>query len=156
MKPETDLIQDPFGNLQEWGLVLEKLDQLKSSGQMEHHQNGLIRLLRYKTNWRLREAALHGMARVVYPSEELIREILEVVLSDSAYYELRVLAVETLAALAGKTAANGSYAASFRPVPVARELHVLIRVPHPPILTEAVLRCLGCLSEAENRPSDPQ
>jgi hypothetical protein len=154
MKPETDLSIDPFDNLQEWGLVLKNLDQLKSSGRLDGHQSGLIRLLRYKNNWRLREASLAGMALVEHPIPELIREILDVILSDSAYYELRVLAADTLAGLARNTAANGSYAAAFRPVPVSHELRALIRVPHPPILADAVLRCLGCISEADHRQSD--
>lgn len=49
---------DIFGNLMDWGLVLDKLDDLKKSEKLHKHQADLIRILRYRNNWRLRETVL--------------------------------------------------------------------------------------------------
>ncbi len=48
--------KDPFGNLADYQPVLELVHDLADKGELAECQPGLIRILRYKGNWRLREA----------------------------------------------------------------------------------------------------
>lgn len=40
--------QDIFGDLREWGVVLERLNDLKQSQKLDDYQEGLTRILRYQ------------------------------------------------------------------------------------------------------------
>ena len=62
------MTQDVFGNLKDWGAVLDKLEDLSRAGALGEHQGALIRILRYNDNWRLREAALDALPMVQEPS----------------------------------------------------------------------------------------
>ena len=90
---------DIFGNLMEWGAVLEKLEQLRNSKTLDEHQAGLVRILRYPHNWRLREAALGVIRGVNQPTEELLKEALNIALNEGVYVEARTIAVDVLADL---------------------------------------------------------
>jgi len=90
---------DIFGNLMEWGDVLEKLERLRDSDSLDEHQAGLVRILRYPRNWRLREAALGAIRKVKQPTEELLKEALNIVLNEEVYIEARTMAVDVLADL---------------------------------------------------------
>ena len=90
---------DIFGNLMEWGDVLEKLERLRDSDSLDEHQAGLVRILRYPRNWRLREAALGAIRKVKQPTEELLKETLNIVLNEEVYIEARTMAVDVLADL---------------------------------------------------------
>ncbi len=88
--------EDPFGNLMDWGRVLDVLDELAEKGQLAECQRGLIRMLRYKGNWRLREAALKRAEEIQTPSDELAHHVLAILDDDNIYYDARILAGETL------------------------------------------------------------
>ena len=88
-----------FGNLEQWGPVLEQLDDWKRTGELDRHQDELLWLLRYRGNWRLREAALDVMATLQAPDPELIRQACEIIMDEDLYQEVRILAAETVAAL---------------------------------------------------------
>ena len=90
---------DIFGNLMEWGDVLEKLERLRVSDSLDEHQAGLVRILRYPRNWRLREAALGVLGEINQPSHELVKETLNIVLNEEVYIEARTMAVDALADL---------------------------------------------------------
>jgi hypothetical protein len=90
---------DIFGNLMEWGEVLEKLESLRNSKTLDQHQAGLVRILRYPRNWRLREAVLKAIGEVKQPSQELFKETLNIALNEEVYLEARTLAVAALADL---------------------------------------------------------
>ncbi len=90
---------DIFGNLMEWGDVLEKLERLRDSDSLDEHQAGLVRILRYPRNWRLREAALGAIRKVKQPTEELLKETLSIALNEEVYIEARKMAVDALADL---------------------------------------------------------
>jgi hypothetical protein len=88
--------QDPFGNLRDWGRVLDMLDELAGNGKLEEYQSALIRILRFKGNWRLREEALKRVGSFQTPCDELIFQVLSILADDNIYYEARILATEAL------------------------------------------------------------
>ncbi|UCC48645.1 MAG: hypothetical protein JSV41_00255 [Gemmatimonadota bacterium] len=88
---------DSFGHLMEWGRVLEEIDRLRISGELDEHQRGLLRVLRYRGNWRLREAVLRAVTEMDAPGETLLSAVLEIMVDGSLYHEVRVLAAEALA-----------------------------------------------------------
>jgi len=127
--------QDPFGNLQEWGQVLEKLDVVFQDGSAEDCQCGLIRLLRYKGNWRLREEALKHIEELENPKEELIREVIKILDDENNYYEARIIACGCLERLIKKQ--NG-FSDQLR----ERTKYILERInntPHPPFFAKSIM-----------------
>jgi hypothetical protein len=88
--------EDPFGNLTNWGAVLDIIDKLGDAGKLSECQPGLIRILRYKGNWRLREEVLKRAGEIQNPSYELIRQILNILDDDNTYYDARILASDAL------------------------------------------------------------
>lgn len=88
--------KDDFGNLSDWGDVLQKLDRLRRSGELEGHQAGLARLIRYRNNWRLRQAALASCREISKASDVLIADVLNTLADEQTPLELRVLAAGAL------------------------------------------------------------
>ena len=85
-----------FDNLRDWGIVLEKLEELSKTKDLGNHQEELIRLLRFNDNWRLREAAIESLHAIEAPSFELIREVFRLVMREDLYYDVRILAADGL------------------------------------------------------------
>jgi len=128
---------DPFGNLTDWGLVLKTLAELADKGQLAECQPGLIRILRFKGNWRLREEVLKRIGEIQIPSEDLVRQVLAILADDNIYYEARIIAGETLLYLL-KNVQAVSYdelAGATRKV-----IEKLKRTPQPPFFDETVNR----------------
>ncbi len=88
--------EDPFGNLTNWGDVLDIIERLAEEGKLSECQPGLIRILRYKGNWQLREEVLKRAGDIKEPSSELISQVLEIVDDDNTYYDARILAGDAL------------------------------------------------------------
>ncbi|AOY60616.1 MULTISPECIES: HEAT repeat domain-containing protein [Desulfococcus] len=88
--------QDPFGNLTDWGTVLDLFEELGDNGTLSECQPGLVRILRYKGNWRLREEALKRIGEIQNPSDELISQVMTILADDNIYYDVRILAGEAL------------------------------------------------------------
>jgi len=84
--------QDPFGNLSDWGSVLEILDNLSDNGNLAECQPGLIRILKYKGNWRLREEVLKRAGEIQTPSYEMVFQVITILADDNIYYDARILA----------------------------------------------------------------
>jgi len=85
-----------FDNLEEWDVVLDKLEGLKNKKQLDGHQKDLIRLIRYNDNWRLREAAIDASCQVKKPTCDLIEELLGIVSREDLYIDVRILATNAL------------------------------------------------------------
>ncbi len=134
--------RDDFGNLEEWGRVLGQLEQLARDRKLDEHQDGLMRLLRYADNWRLREAALEVVGDVKRPSDALVSEVLLVMTNEHLYHEVRVLAAEALARLVVASRASGEGRCRDLEKQVVDQMHALLDSPHPPILRQAVQRVL--------------
>ncbi|MCE5263409.1 MAG: hypothetical protein LLG97_07725 [Deltaproteobacteria bacterium] len=130
-----------FGNLKDWGGVLEKLEALAMAGKLGDHQDELIRLLRYNDNWRLREAALGALPRIQAPSPALIDEALAIMMCDDLYHDVRILAADALGKTLRKKAKAGSRGHDKAGEPVGKVLDGMNRLlndPQPPILHKAV------------------
>lgn len=142
VRSKSDIPNDGFGNLDEWERVLNQLQQFARDGSLDDRQQGLVLLLRFPDNWRLREAALEAVCDVKQPTEALVSEVLQIMMNEQLYYEARVLAAEALAKLV--PAARSSPTGRNRPleVQVIEQMHALLDSPHPPVLHQAVQRAL--------------
>jgi len=132
---------DSFGNLEQWGRVLEQLDQWRHAGELDSHQEDLLWLLRVEGNWRLREAALEMLGSLRQPLPQLIHEACGIATDESLYHEVRILAAEavTAALSSGGTPRGGNVS----PVGEVRErLHALLESTQPPIIHLALRRVL--------------
>ena len=129
--------QDPFGNLTDWGTVLDIFEELAEDGRLVECQPGLIRILRFKGNWRLREEVLKRVGEIRAPSEDLFRQVLTVLADDNVYYDARVIAGDALAAML-----KNVHAASYEEFSsaVKRIIEKLKQTPQPPFFGEAVER----------------
>lgn len=89
-------MSDIFGDLREWGTILNKLDRLTQTGNLEKHQRGLVRLLRYRFNWQLRLAAIQAAATLRAPSPEVADALLRVVGDEYSELGTRVSASDAV------------------------------------------------------------
>ena len=129
--------QDPFGNLTDWGPVLDTLGELADSGRLAECQPGLIRILRFKGNWRLREEVLKRIGEIKAPSRELVLQVLAILADDNIYYDARIMAGDALVQLLK----NGPADSAEDLIATARKLvQKLKSTPQPPIFDEALGR----------------
>ena len=137
---------DMFGNLREWGRVLERLEGLRESGQLDDHQAGLARILRYKDNWRLRETVLEYIEDLDNPTEELLQEVSHIMMDDGLYYDARILlaarAVTTLIVLREN---DGKEVKGLNRTGVMEKMDSLMGTPQPPKLTDTIRQSLEAL-----------
>jgi hypothetical protein len=138
---------DPFGNLKEWTAVLHTLEELDSAGRLAECQKGLIRILRFRGNWRLREEVLKRIGKIVAPSEALIRQVIAIVCDENVYYELRILASQALGQLTRdnyRRSNTGLFSGSDADV---KRMRLLLQSHQPPIFSTALHNCLQIVSE---------
>lgn len=129
--------QDPFGNLTDWGPVLDTLGELADSGRLAECQPGLIRILRFKGNWRLREEVLKRTGEIKAPSRELVLQVLAILADDNIYYDARIMAGDALVQLLKNGPADSAEDLTL----TARKLvQKLKSTPQPPIFDEALDR----------------
>lgn len=129
--------KDPFGNLNDWGPVLEMFDDLAENGGLDACQSGLIRILRYKGNWRLREEVLKRVGEIQRPSDELLLQMLDILADDNIYYDARILAGNALTQLlqSRENGLDNDISDELQKV-----LEKLRSTPQPPFFDEALLR----------------
>jgi hypothetical protein len=129
--------QDPFGNLEDWGRVLVTLKELTDQGRLDEAQAGIIRLVRYPDNWRLRESALVAARQIKEPASELLSAIAEVLEDQSTYVDARILAARALGDLAG-----GKGRGATTPTASTKALRAVLQrqleSPEAPVLTRAI------------------
>lgn len=129
--------QDPFGNLTDWGVVLDTFDELADSGRLSECQPGLIRILRFKGNWRLREEVLKRVGEIQNPSKELVLQVIAVLADDNIYYDARIIAGDALVRLMK----NGPTDGHEELTSAARKLVGKLKsTPQPPFFDEALDR----------------
>jgi len=128
---------DVFGNLRDWGDVLDELDVLQRSKELDEHQPGLVRILRYRNNWKLREAVLHSLKEISRPSMELVSEVLNLAMDEGTYYQARILAIRALPRLLKKLEETRTGEASARSAVIER-MQVVLASQQPPLLHDAV------------------
>lgn len=127
---------DIFGDLREWGQVLKQIEQLRLAGQLDAHREGLTRVLRYRYNWQLRQAALRAVPDLRRPSKDLVDVLLGIVTDEHCDLETRLLACDavrhSIRRHCGQEGSGGFESEAFQ---CAGEI---LRVPQPPVLREAV------------------
>ncbi len=129
------MTDDPFGNLRDWGPVLDLLDELANSGKLAECQRGLVRILRYKGNWRLREEVLKRIGEIQSPSGELIGQALTIFADDNIYYDARILASDALIQLLKNS--QSSLQQEFVPE-IQKVIEKLSNLPQPPNYDNAI------------------
>lgn len=138
--------EDPFGNLTDWRVVLDIFDELAGAGRLSECQSGLIRILRYKGNWRLREEVLKRAREIQSPCYELIHQVLNILDDDNIYYDARILASDALIQML-KNIQDG----------VSGEINMSVRnvaerqraTPHPPIFHDSLTKLLSGICPLE-------
>lgn len=134
--------KDPFGNLMEWGAVLDQLNDLELAGKLADCQAGLIRILRFNGNWRLRETVLKSVTKIEMPKTALLAEMLNIIMNDNIYYEARILACEALQQAIKHCRSLQKDQEVLARVPIANKLNLLMKTPQPPIFFNAIDSCL--------------
>ena len=144
---------DTFGNLQDWGRVMDQIAKLRRSKKLDQHQEGLTRLLRYRGNWRLREAALEAAREVSSPTDALLSQVLAVMMDEGVYWQARVLAAETLSQLIQKPGRKVPVISAARAV---KKMNRLLRTPQAPVFHESIRKFLQAVEKTRGiraRPS---
>lgn len=129
------MTNDPFGNLQEWGFVLESLNEIDSSGRLSECQHGLARILRFKGNWRLREEVLERIGGITEPSDELANQVFCIITDENLYYDARILGCRVFVQWMERnpTGLNPFFITEMRTV-----VERLVRSPQPPFFEASV------------------
>ncbi|MGD8541499.1 MAG: hypothetical protein PVI27_11095 [Desulfobacteraceae bacterium] len=134
---------DPFGNLQEWGEALELLDEFSRNGRLAECQRGLVRILNYRGNWRLREEVLKRLDQIEAPTDELIGQVLSILADDNTYYEARIMASGALMHFLKKAESE------LRPelnLKSRKLIEKLCQTPQPPVFEKALQECNQALA----------
>lgn len=133
---------DPFGDLQDWRTALEMLDELESIGHLADCQCGLIRILNYKGNWRLREEVLKRLDSIQKPTSELVEQVLRILADDNIYYEARALAIIALTVLVKRGRGVVPEKLNLNAQSVIQKL---CNIPQPSFFKEELKTCLQAL-----------
>lgn len=144
-------MDNSLDNFQEWERVLDTLEKIRTRGDLHHYQDDLIRLLKYRGNWRLCEAALKAIQQIKRPTAPLASEVLNIVMDDNLYYEVRALACRTLNGLIRHCKSSSNGCQTLTRLPIVKHLKALTAVPQPPILSNAASTCLASMTEAIKR-----
>jgi len=137
---------DIFGNLTEWGRVIDQLEQLKSDGLLDEHQAGLARILRYPDNWRLTEAGLAYALEIRQANDLLIAEATRIFSDQNAYLEVRLLATQALGhLLIHRPPQSGR--SGYDPGRVIETMEQIANAPGAPRLKTAILESLELIRE---------
>lgn len=142
-----------FGNLNDWGPVLEKLDELSNSGELDKWQEQLIRLLRFDQNWRLREAAIESLPFVENPGLDLAREVLSLIKRNDLYYDVRILAADAIERLIPKIVENRRFDRDILRQfveEIITEMDALLSSPEPPKFHHALQNSVTGIKKAVN------
>lgn len=133
---------DIFGDLQDWGRVLETIERLRLQHELAAHQPGLARILRYRRNWQLTESVLRAAVEFDRRDDLLTAEVLHVLVDGESHLETRVLAARAVGALLRLPPPQGSTFDERRAVETVEDV---ARQPGPPVLTQAAAAALETL-----------
>lgn len=141
-----------FGNLNDWGIVLEKLEKLSRTNELDHYQDELIRLLRFDQNWRLREAAIESLPFIKNPSLTLTREVITLIKRKDLYYDGRILATDGLEKLVTTIVGNKAFDKDILKQfiqGIVKDMDDLLASPEPPIFHDALQSSMSQIKKIE-------
>ncbi|MBU0972289.1 MAG: hypothetical protein KKC20_16690 [Proteobacteria bacterium] len=130
-----------FGNLMDWGSALDTLQRLINTGELDNHQDELIRLLRFDGNWRLREAAVEASSTLTHPRVDTVKQLVELIKRDDLYYNIRIMAAEALSDLVPVVMVNKDLNKDIARLFINDanyEVTALLSAPAPPIFHDAL------------------
>ena len=129
-------IRDPRG-------AMELLSTLSENGELNDCQPGLARILAFQGNWRIREETLKRLRYIENPSNELIRQVINIIADANLYYEMRIIACQAIEELLNRN--HHPYYASMQTI-LLQTLAAQMSIPQPPIFQQALesLHSLAC------------
>ena len=133
---------DIFGNLRDWGRVLSLVEDIKKSKTLDTYQQGLVRILRYRDNWRLREIVLEYIKDLNNPSDELMLELITIMMDENIYYDARILAADAISELIPKCKENQEQKVTISRAIIIEKMKALLDSPQPPMFHEAINKTL--------------
>ncbi|MBL7186574.1 MAG: hypothetical protein ISS70_09625 [Phycisphaerae bacterium] len=143
---------DIFGNLIDWGHIIETLDRLIELKQLDRYQDGLTRILRYRDNWRLRETVLKHIVHLAEPTEELVHEVINIAVDEDTYLDMRILAFDALSHLIPLCIKRNDIKGHNLVETAIENMNKLLNSPQPPIFHEVVTKALKTIKKTqENR-----
>ncbi|MCP4721626.1 MAG: hypothetical protein GY860_19380, partial [Desulfobacteraceae bacterium] len=125
----------------DWGIVLEKLEKLSQTRELDDYQDELIRLLRFDQNWRLREAAIESLPLIKNPGLNLAREVNALIKRKDLYYDVRILATDGLEKLATTIVGNKAFDKDILKQfirGIVKDMDDLLASPEPPKFHDAL------------------
>ena len=122
---------DVFGDLQEWGRVLDQVQKMRADGALDDHQQGLARLVRYPFNWQLRQTGLRAIAELNRAGDEVIQVAVQIMVDEKNDLETRILAGHAVSGVLRKGDGTISEPARLEAVTSIRDL---LAKPQPPVL----------------------
>ena len=128
---------DPFGNLTNSNSALSTVKDLANNGNLSQCQPGLVRILRHKGSWRLREEVLERLGEIKTPSNELLDQLITILDDDNIYYDARIMAGNALIQLfknAGDQIDDDTHGAT------QKVIKKLKSMPQPPFFDKALDR----------------
>ncbi|MGE5644628.1 MAG: hypothetical protein ACM336_02430 [Acidobacteriota bacterium] len=134
-----------FGDLQEWGRVLDQVRRLRQDGTLDQHQPELARLVRYPSNWQLRQAGLRAAAELKTAGDEVLRATVRVLADEEMDLDTRVLAGNAVSRMLGAADSRIGDAARAEAIGAIGDL---LKKHQPPVLHECARRWQESLSEA--------
>lgn len=140
---------DPFGNLTDWRPVLDVLEDLAGRGDLWKCQPGLIRILRYRGNWRLREEVLKCVGEIKTPSDELFHQVLAILDDDNIYYDARIIAGNAAVRLLKNARGDSGAELCNR---FQKVIGKLKSTPQPPFFDQALNRFSSALAVSGIKP----
>lgn len=143
--------EDPFGSLIQWGQVIERLQQMKGKGELDDAQLGLIRLIRYPDNWRIREQALIAARQIAQPTSALLKAIATVLTDTGTYADARTLAAKALGDLVGRGRQAGP-PDRVGPDEILVTLRDQLATPEAPVLHCAVEEAIRKIEQSMEEP----
>ncbi len=141
-----------FGNLNDWGIVLEKLEKLSETRELDNYQDELIRLLRFDQNWRLREAAIESLPFVKNPGFNLAREVNTLIKRKDLYFDVRILATDGLEKLVTTIVNNKSFDKDILKQfiqGIVKDMDTLLASPEPPKFHDALQNSMSRIKKIE-------
>ena len=141
-----------LGNFREWSGLPDTVASLAEHNELREHEDELIRALRYRSNWRIREIVLRALQKHEAPSVSILVAVLDILADESVYYETRVLAAATLTRLLERC----GIAETNRPDSISLIAHRLAKLAetfHEPVLDAALARCQQSARRLSSIPS---
>jgi HEAT repeat protein len=139
---------DIFGNLREWEKIADQISELSKTGKIDIHQAGLVRILRYKDNWKTREIVLKAIKDLKMPRSNLLSELLCIMENDREYYMIRMLASEAIESLFANDAIQFPENRRAIASQIAARVKPLASTSWPPVLRDSLSRCLKVIQNA--------